>query len=244
MNEIILGDSAKEIEKLPDGSIDLVVTSPPYYNAKTEYAEYVSMNGFMTSMSWVFHRLKTKLKPGARVCINTASGYGRSPYTHLGVGWINVMLNMNYEMRGEIVWDKGASVGSSTAWGSWMSPSSPSLRDQHEMIYVFDYGGHRLEGDATLGTIEKEEFLEATKSIWRFSTARDEVHPAVMPYNLARRLVELYSYKENVVLDPFCGSGTTCIAAMDTGRNYIGIDYNGEYVTYARKRLASHRFEF
>ena len=150
------------------------------------------------------------------------------------------MLEIGFLMRGEIIWDKAASAGSSTAWGSWLSASNPALRDVHEYILVFSKGTMRRQGDGKESTISRDEFLEYTKSLWTFPTesAKRVGHPAPFPVELPYRLIQLYTFEGDVVLDPFCGSGTTCVAALKTNRHYIGFDNNLEYVELAERRIA------
>ena len=149
-------------------------------------------------------------------------------------------------MRGEIIWDKSASAGSSCAWGSFQSASNPCLRDIHEYLLVFSKGDYKMprskkeRENGRIDTIEKQEFIDHTKSIWRFATERASRvnHPAPFPVELPRRCIELYTFAGDVVLDPFNGSGTTCVASKQTGRTYIGVDLSSEYCQIAEERLA------
>lgn len=145
-------------------------------------------------------------------------------------------------MRGEIVWDKGGSAGSSTAWGSWQSASNPTIRDVHEYILVFSKGRFKRERLGRENSISRDDFLEYTKSVWRFSTvsARRIGHPAPFPVELPRRLIQLYTFVDEIVLDPFMGSGSTALAARESGRHFVGFDTNPAYITLAEERLAAH----
>jgi len=151
------------------------------------------------------------------------------------------MASLGFLMRGEIIWDKGASASPSTAWGSWRSASNPTLRDIHEYILVFSKGSFRRPHGGRRSTIGREEFLQWTKSVWTFPAERAKAvgHPAPFPIALPARLIELYTFAGDVVLDPFCGSGTACIAARDAGRHYVGYDVKEVYVKLARERLAA-----
>jgi site-specific DNA-methyltransferase (adenine-specific) len=148
------------------------------------------------------------------------------------------MAGLGFLMRGEIIWDKAASSGSSTAWGSWLSAANPVLRDVHEYILVFSKGSFSRKSDKP-NTIQRDEFLEYTKSIWRFPTvsARKIGHPAPFPEELPYRLIQLYTFEGDVVLDPFVGSGTTCLAAVRSGRTYVGYDTDPAYIELAENRL-------
>jgi site-specific DNA-methyltransferase (adenine-specific) len=158
---------------------------------------------------------------------------------------IEIMLDLGFLMRGEIIWDKSASAGGSCAWGSWMSASNPVLRDYHEYILVFSKGSYsKNKAQEKRDTIAKDDFIQWTKSIWTFPAvnAKKIGHPAPFPIELPHRLINLYSYEGDVVLDPFCGSGTTCIAALQNNRNYVAYEINQDYVDLAQKRLNNHKF--
>ena len=156
-----------------------------------------------------------------------------------------IMIELGFLMRGEIIWDKSASAGSSTAWGSFQSASNPCLRDIHEYILVFSKGSFKLprtkeeRANGRDDTIEKQEFIDLTKSIWRFPTASAKRigHPAPFPVELPRRTIEFYTFAGDIILDPFMGAGSTAIAALETGRNYIGYDISKEYIDLANERL-------
>lgn len=243
MNGIYHGDSS-DLPSLLGGivereSVSLLITSPPYYNAREEYSYYYSFDNYLESIKRVFKSCDLYLKDGARVCVNTAN-YGRSPIYFLSHKIGEIMEGMGYMARAEIIWDKGASSGSSTAWGSWMSPSNPCMRDQHEHILVFSKGSHQLVGDRGMATIGRDDFLEFTKSVWyiRAESAKKIGHPAPFPEEIPRRLIELYSYKGDIVLDPFSGSGTTCLVAKKLGRRWVGVEQNDEYVELSIRRLS------
>jgi site-specific DNA-methyltransferase (adenine-specific) len=165
---------------------------------------------------------------------------GRKPYIPFSDYISKMMIDMGFNMRGEIIWNKGSSAGVSMAWGSWKSASNPILRDVHEYILIFSKGSYRSCSSQRENTITKEEFMEWTKSVWTMSaeSARKVGHPAPFPEELPRRLIHLYSFKNDVVLDPFMGSGTTAVAALNAGRRYVGYDNNPEYVKLAEKRLS------
>jgi site-specific DNA-methyltransferase (adenine-specific) len=178
------------------------------------------------------------LVPGGRACINIAN-LGRKPYIPLHSLVIEQMLAAGFLMRGEIIWDKASSASPSTAWGSWMSASNPVLRDVHEYILVFSKEGFRRPQGDRKNTIQKEDFLAWTKSVWQFSAiqARHVGHPAPFPVELPHRCIQLYTYASDVVLDPFAGSGTTCLAAQQDGRRFVGYEINPEYCELAHSRL-------
>jgi modification methylase len=235
MNQIF-NSSSESMNELPDESIQLLVSSPPY-NVGKDYEAEQSFQDWLILCRNVFTEVHRVLTHGGRLCINIANT-GRNPYRPLHYYIIGIMLDLGFLMRGEIIWNKAASVGTSTAWGSWCSATNPCLRDVHEYVLVFskaDMRRNKAGGD----TIQRNEFLEYTKSVWQFSTesAKRIGHPTPFPLELPRRLIQLYSFTGDTVLDPFCGSGQTCIAALESGRKYVGYDIIPEYCELARNRI-------
>ena len=231
---------SRAMTQLADESVDLMITSPPY-NVGKEYDEDLSLMEYKRLLAAVFKETYRVLAVGGRACINIAN-VGRKPYIPLHALVVEVMRDLGFLMRGEIIWDKGASAGSSCAWGSWRSAKNPVLRDVHEYILIYskEAFGKRNGGESTIG---RDAFLTNTKSIWQFpaASARRSHHPAPFPLELPRRLIELYSYKGDLVLDPFVGSGTTCLAAAQLGRSYVGYDNHAPYIDFANKRIAAWR---
>ncbi len=229
--------SSESMDELPDSSIHLMVTSPPY-NAQKEYDEDLSLEDYLALLNRVWMETYRVLVPGGRVCINVAN-LGRKPYIPLHGFIIEQMLSIGFLMRGEVIWDKAASASPSTAWGSWMSASNPVLRDVHEYILVFCKAGFKRPKGERENTIQKEDFLAWTKSVWQFQAvqARSVGHPAPFPIELPHRCIQLYTYKDDVVLDPFAGSGTTCLAAAQDDRHFVGYEINQAYCTLAEKRI-------
>ena len=228
------------MSEIPDGSIHLMVTSPPY-NAKKEYDDDLSLDEYRELLRNVFAETYKKLITGGRACINIAN-LGRKPYIPLHSHIIEDMLEIGYYMRGEIIWDKAASAGSSTAWGSWLSAANPVLRDVHEYILVFSKDSFSRQRNDKENSITKEDFLEWTKSVWTFpsESAKRIGHPAPFPEELPHRLIQLYTFKGDVVLDPFCGSGTTCLSAAKSDRHYVGYDIEEEYIKLANERIKQY----
>jgi modification methylase len=233
----ILEKSAEQMRELDDCSIHLMVTSPPY-NVRKEYDEDLTLDEYLDLLRRVFEETHRVLVPGGRACVNLAN-LGRKPYIPLHVHVIQLILEAGFLMRGEIIWNKGSSASASTAWGSWMSATNPVLRDIHEYIMVFSKDSYSRPGDGKESTIRKEDFLDWTKSVWTFpaASARQIGHPAPFPEELPRRLIELYTFRGDVVLDPFCGSGTTCLAARAAERHFVGYEIDRGYVELARQRL-------
>ncbi len=245
--------SAEEMAELPDASVHLMVTSPPY-NVGKEYDEDFTLDEYLAFLDRVWREVYRVLVPGGRACVNVAN-LGRKPYIPLNAFIAQGMMAVGFLMRGEIIWNKAGSASPSTAWGSWMSPSNPTLRDVHEYILVFSkqrFGRSKrrpADPDAPeppqerTSTISRDEFLEFTKSVWTFppEPARKVGHPAPFPVELPRRLIQLYTFQGDVVLDPFMGSGQTALAARRTDRRYVGYEIDPNYVELAQQRLQANR---
>ena len=239
LNHLFL-KSSEDMGELPDHSIHLMVTSPPY-NVSKEYDEDLTLDEYRELLRQVFRETYRVLATGGRACVNIAN-LGRKPYLPLHACVIEDMLEIGFLMRGEIIWNKASSASPSTAWGSWLSANNPVLRDVHEYILVFSKDSFSRSGGERESTIIKDDFLAWTKSVWDFPavSARQVGHPAPFPEELPRRLIELYTFLDDVVLDPFCGSGTTCLAALKAKRHYIGYEINPEYIRLAKERLQAH----
>lgn len=237
LNKIILG-TAENMGKLPNNSVHLMITSPPY-NVSKEYDDDLSLKEYLQLLENSFKETFRVLINGGRACINVAN-LGRKPYIPLSDYISKIMIDLGFNMRGEIIWNKAASASPSTAWGSWMSAANPVLRDIHEYILIFSKGDYRRESKGKKSTITKEQFIEWTKSIWTMNaeSARRVGHPAPFPEELPNRLIQLYSFTDDIVLDPYMGSGTTAIAALKSNRKYVGYDISQEYIDLAKRRIA------
>ena len=247
LNKIILGNSEK-MEEIPDNSLHLMITSPPY-NVTKDYDENLSLKEYLNLLKNVFLETHRVLVNGGRACVNIAN-VGRKPYFPLSDFISQIMLEIGFNMRGEIIWNKGAGAGVSMAWGSWQSASNPVLRDVHEYILIFSKGDYRRKANGKENTITKEQFMEWTKSIWTMNpeSAKKVKHPAPFPEELPYRLIQLYSFKDDIILDPFMGSGTTAISALRSERNFVGYEINEDYKLISEKRvnnfLNQSSFEF
>lgn len=235
--------SSENMDEIPDDSVHLMITSPPY-NVGKEYDNDLTLDEYLELLTNVFTEVRKKLVTGGRACINIAN-IGRKPYVPLHAMVIEIMLDLGFLMRGEIIWDKSASAGGSCAWGSWMSASNPVLRDYHEYILVFSKDSYsKNKKQEKRDTIGHDEFIQWTQSVWTFPAvnAKKIGHPAPFPVELPHRLINLYSYEGDVILDPFCGSGTTCIAAIQNNRRYIGYDIKEEYIELSKRRINNQKF--
>jgi modification methylase len=243
LENTLLHGSAENMKELPDGSVHLMITSPPY-NVSKEYDDDLSLQEYLQLLKNAFTETHRVLVNGGRACINVAN-LGRKPYLPLSDYISQMMIDTGFNMRGEIIWNKAGSAAPSTAWGSWQSAANPILRDVHEYILVFSKGDYKREKGTKENTISKEQFMEWTKSIWTMNaeSARRIGHPAPFPEELPNRLIQLYSFTNDIILDPFIGSGTTAISALKTGRKYIGYDINQDYLNLANRRIESYRLQ-
>lgn len=250
----ILGDS-RDMHHLPDNCVALVVTSPPYFVGK-EYEQAVagrrvpeSYMDYLGLLREVFAECVRVLEPGGRIAVNVAN-LGRKPYRSLSADVTGILQDdLGLLLRGEIIWTKARGAGGSCAWGSWCSPANPVLRDLTERVVVASKGRfdralsparRQAAGLPHRATITPEKFMEATLDVWeiRPASATRVGHPAPFPEELPARLIRLYTYEDDLVLDPFMGSGTTLVAAAASNRRSVGYDTDPAYVELARTRLA------
>lgn len=230
--------SCETMTELPDSSVALMVTSPPY-NVGKDYDRDLTLDEYLEFLKRVLSETKRVLVPGGRVAFNVAN-LGRKPYIPLNAHVASMAAGLGLLMRGEIIWVKGKGNTGSCAWGSWMSAGNPTLRDLHEYILIFskDRFDRPMKGKST---ISRDEFMAATTSVWHIppESARRVNHPAPFPVALVERLIHLYTFEGEVVLDPFMGSGSTAVAAIRTGRNFVGYEVAPQYVAVCRERIRS-----
>ena len=241
LNNIIHG-SCEQMKEIPDNSLHLMITSPPY-NVSKEYDNDLSLSEYLTLLKNAFSETYRVLINGGRACINVAN-LGRKPYIPLSDYISKIMIEIGFNMRGEIIWNKAASSSTSTAWGSWQSASNPTLRDIHEYILIFSKGDYKRERskeekEIIKDSITKEQFMEWTKSIWTMNAERAKKigHPAPFPEELPFRLIQLLSFETDIILDPFMGSGTTAVSALKSNRYFIGYEIDANYINLANRRI-------
>ncbi|HET9071155.1 MAG TPA: site-specific DNA-methyltransferase [Acidimicrobiales bacterium] len=255
VDKLIVGD-ARRMSEVPDASVALVVTSPPYFAGKA-YEEALGERGipatyleYLDLLRDVFAECVRTLEPGGRIAVNVAN-LGRRPYRSLAADVIGILQDdLRLLLRGEIIWLKQRGSSGSCAWGSFQSPANPVLRDLTERVIVAGKGrfdrampararaGAGLPSEASL---TRDAFMEGTLDVWEIPTesATRVGHPAPFPVELPARLIDLYTYRGDLVLDPFLGSGSTAVAARRAGRHYVGYDLDGAYVALAEERVAA-----
>jgi DNA modification methylase len=253
LDVIHVGD-ARDMAAVPDASVALVVTSPPYFAGKEyetalgeghvpgDYLDYLAM------LRDVLAECVRTLEPGGRIAVNVAN-LGRRPYRSLAADVTTILQDdLRLLLRGEVIWQKQRGASGSCAWGSYQSPANPVLRDTTERVILASKGrfdrvgrGSSSPGEPGVATIPGDEFMEATLDVWEIpaESATRVGHPAPFPVALVERCIQLFTYEGDVVLDPFMGSGTTAVAAVNTGRRYIGFDTDSGYVRQARERVSS-----
>ncbi|MEY2975826.1 MAG: hypothetical protein RIR49_2246 [Actinomycetota bacterium] len=248
-----LGD-ARDMSAVADNSVALVVTSPPYFAGK-QYELEVERDGipasyieYLDMLTAVFAECARTLEPGGRIAVNVAN-LGRRPFRSLSADVVHILQDrLGLLLRGEIVWRKGAGASGSCAWGSFRSASNPVLRDLTERVVIASKGRfaravspakRARAGLPHRSTIAAEDFMADTLDLWTLPTesARRVGHPAPFPVELPARLIELYTFEDDLVLDPFMGSGSTLVAASQLGRRAVGYDLDPTYVDLARGRL-------
>lgn len=232
----IFAHSSEDMSELPDNSIALMVTSPPY-NVGKDYDVDLSLEEYLNLLEKVLKETQRVLMPGGRIAFNVAN-VGRKPYLPLNSFVATIAWRLGLLMRGEIIWVKAKGASGSCAWGSWMSAGNPTLRDLHEYVLVFskDRFDRSVKGTST---ITKDEFIRATTSVWDIpaESAKRIGHPAPFPVALVERLIHLYTFEDDVVLDPFMGSGSTAYAAKKHGRRFVGYEISPTYIEIAHRRL-------
>jgi site-specific DNA-methyltransferase (adenine-specific) len=249
----VCGD-ARAMDAIADGSVALVVTSPPYFAGK-QYEEELEREGvpasyleYLELLRAVFRECVRTLEPGGRIAVNVAN-LGRKPYRSLSADVIAILQDdLGLLLRGELIWQKGEGATSSCAWGSFRSAANPVLRDITERVVVASKGRfdrarsakrRQADGLPHKSTLMTDDFLALTLDVWDMPTesARRVGHPAPFPVELPEQLIRLYTFEDDLVLDPFMGSGSTLVAAAQLGRRYIGYDLDPEYVAIARRRV-------
>ena len=238
------GDSARLMEAVGSLGANLVITSPPY-SLGVDYGQagYADDQPYADYLDWVRHWATVLLNvsaPGGRACINIPLDSNKGGKRAIYADYLRIFQDVGWSYQTTIVWNE-QNISRRTAWGSWLSPSAPFVTAPVEMIAVFHKGNFRRPAAGRRGDISRDEFLAWTLGVWTFAGAnpRRVGHPAPFPEELPRRLIKLYSYPSDLILDPFLGSGTTCVAASRLGRRSVGVEINPHFCDLAVHNLKS-----
>jgi site-specific DNA-methyltransferase (adenine-specific) len=229
--------TSEDMRHLPDNCIALAFTSPPY-NVGKDYEGDINIQDYLALITRVGKEVYRVLQPSGRYVINIAN-LGRKPYIPLHSFFYQVHGEIGFLSMGEIIWRKARGARNNCAWGSWASAKAPRLRNIHEYLLVLAKQAYSRPDKGITG-VSGEEFMESTLSIWEIpaESAKKVGHPAPFPLELAARVIKLFSYVGDVVLDPFMGAGTTCVAAAQNGRRYVGYEIEPAYCKLAEERIA------
>ena len=232
----IFHKSSENMSELENNSVSLSVTSPPYNIGKDSDLDLTD-DEYWAMMENIFTETYRVTESGGRLVVNVAN-LGRKPYIPFSKYFTELLIEIGFIMRGEIIWQKSKGANANFAWGSWLSASNPVIRDIHEYCLVFSKDSLKKSSQGE-SSIKKEEFMESTLSIWNINPAKAKKigHPAPFPIELPQKFINLYTYKKDLVLDPFLGSGTTAVAAKLLERNFIGYEIEEKYIAIANNRL-------
>ncbi len=242
INKIVVGDAEEVLKLIPDNSVDIIITSPPY-NFGQHYAndptqDTKEWNAYFKKLSLIWTECYRILKPGGRIAVNIQPLFSDYMPTHHIISY--QLLNIGFLWKAEILWEKSNYNAKYTAWGSWKSPSMPYLKYTWEFIEVFDKETHKKTGKKENIDITEEEFKKWVYAKWEITPEikmKEYGHPAMFPEELPYRLIKLFSYKGDIVLDPFNGAGTTTLVAWKLKRRFIGIDISLKYCKTAIQRI-------
>jgi DNA modification methylase len=246
LNKIIVGDSEFVLKQLPDNCIDLIFTSPPY-NFGLDYENHqdgVDWEKYFEKLFSIFKECIRVLKYGGRIIVNVQPLF--SDYVPIHHIISNFFMENKLIWKGEILWDKHNYNCKYTAWGSWKSPSNPYLKYTWEFLEIFCKGDLKHEGDDKMADITADEFKKWVYAKWDIQpeyNMKKYGHPAMFPEELVERGLKLFSFKGDIILDPFNGVGTTTAVAKRLSRNYLGIDISKEYCKKAEERLKNTQID-
>jgi site-specific DNA-methyltransferase (adenine-specific) len=236
----IINDDVISTRLVEDNSIDLIVTSPPYnvdiqYNSNDDdlsYKEYLEF-----SQKWM-SRCYEWLKDDGRFCLNVPLDKNKGGQQSVGADMTNLAKQIGFNYHSTIIWNEG-NISRRTAWGSWLSASAPFVIAPVELIIILYKKSWKKTSGSKISDTNKAEFMEWTNGVWTFNgeSKKRIGHPAPFPLELPKRCTKMFSFVGDTVLDPFSGSGSTVIAAVQNKRKGVGIDIDEKYCELSRKRI-------
>lgn len=245
---LILGDCIQEMQKMEQNKINCIITSPPYNvdlgknkynkNGYNNYNDNLPYNEYLKWMKEVFQQCYKVLAEDGRLCVNIGDGKNGKIATHSD--FIQICKEIGFIPLTTIIWNKN-NTSNRCAWGSFMSATAPSFPRPFEYVLVFGKTD-KLQHKGT-NTITKDEWIEYSNGLWTFAPEKQQKkigHPAMFPVELPYRLIQMLTFKEDTILDIFCGAGTTALASMKSGRKFIGIELDDKYFNIAQNRIKEH----
>ncbi|MBI4115290.1 MAG: site-specific DNA-methyltransferase [Candidatus Omnitrophica bacterium] len=239
----ILNEDFLRTKKIPEKSIDLTITSPPYnvdisYNShddKISYEDYLEF-----SRKWI-EKCYELAKDDGRFCLNIPLDKNKNGQQSVGADLTMISKAVGWKYHSTVIWNEG-NISRRTAWGSWLSASAPYVIAPVELIVILYKKHWKKVGGSQKSDITKQEFMDWTNGLWTFTgeSKKRIGHPAPFPLELPKRCIKLFSFVGDTVLDPFLGSGTTLVACLKTRRNGIGVEIDKGYCQLAKKRLLAH----
>ncbi len=238
-NTLLYCDSALNKKCIEKNSLDLIITSPPY-NIGIEYNVNDDSSEYLAYLNWTQKWIKNCYfwaKSGARFCLNIPLDKNKGGQQSVGADITNIAKKIGWKYHSSIIWNEG-NISRRTAWGSWISASAPYVIAPVELILVL-YKDEWKKKQKGISTIEKDEFMAWTNGLWQFNgeSKKRIGHPAPFPRELPKRCIKLFSYKDDIILDPFSGSGTTMIESYLNDRKFIGIELDEKYCELSKQRF-------
>lgn len=265
-HKIIIGDS-RDMKEIADKSVHLVITSPPYwqlkdYGAKEQIGFNDSYEDYINNLNLVWNECFRLLHEGCRLCINIGDQFARSVYygrykiIPIRTEIIKFCESIGFDYMGAIIWQKPTTMnttGGATVMGSFPYPRNGIIKIDYEFILIFKKPGNPPKASKEIkerSKLGKEEWNEYFSGHWNFNGEKQTKHLAMFPEELPKRLIKMFSFVGDTILDPFLGSGTTTLAAKNLGRNSIGYEINPQFLSFIKEKIGAKedtqkvRFEF